>query len=435
AAWQSVYRHADWLGLDWCRVELEQRMYEPERGRFDWDNPEMRILYRILDWAESRRVHVFLQQMWGNTKWNALPELRDDPEKRVKSAPLSLDDFADGFAEMVNHLVKVRGYRSIQWLSINNEPGQDFSWWQGAGLQPLSVTPGIAAARKALDRRGIGIPLSGPDWTDMPALEPKKIGFDAWIGAYDIHSYYANFDGGKDGYPLSTMIERMGQWVQWAHERNKPFFLSEVGSMVFGWGKDHPGPGSYEAGLKDAALVVRAINAGADGFNRWSLINRGDLDGQWQLIDTWDRQARKLRSSFTPHPNAYYLWGLLSRYTALDSDVLPSRVDGGRIDGVERLASTALRSPKGEFTVIVVNEAAVDMSTELAFDQLTRPAKFYRYRMTPALRDRADVELGPGAGFEIDSEHPSFRDGVPARSVTVYSTYKLLSADKGVQAE
>lgn len=25
-AWQTVYRYADWLGLDRCRVELEQRM-------------------------------------------------------------------------------------------------------------------------------------------------------------------------------------------------------------------------------------------------------------------------------------------------------------------------------------------------------------------------------------------------------------------------
>jgi hypothetical protein len=35
-------------------VELEQRMYEPERNRFDWDNPEMRILYRQLDWCQRR---------------------------------------------------------------------------------------------------------------------------------------------------------------------------------------------------------------------------------------------------------------------------------------------------------------------------------------------------------------------------------------------
>ena len=86
----------------------EQRIYEPERGRYDWDSPEMRILYRILDWAEARHAHVFLQQMWGNTTWNSLPELRDDPAKRVHSAPLSVDDFANGYAELVYHLVRSR---------------------------------------------------------------------------------------------------------------------------------------------------------------------------------------------------------------------------------------------------------------------------------------------------------------------------------------
>ena len=26
-AWQQIYRHASWLGLDWNRVEIEQRIY------------------------------------------------------------------------------------------------------------------------------------------------------------------------------------------------------------------------------------------------------------------------------------------------------------------------------------------------------------------------------------------------------------------------
>jgi hypothetical protein len=47
AAWRQIYRHADWLGLDFCRVEVEQRIYEPERNQFTWDSPEMKILYRI----------------------------------------------------------------------------------------------------------------------------------------------------------------------------------------------------------------------------------------------------------------------------------------------------------------------------------------------------------------------------------------------------
>ncbi len=29
--WNELFRHAEWLGMNWCRVELEQHMYEPER--------------------------------------------------------------------------------------------------------------------------------------------------------------------------------------------------------------------------------------------------------------------------------------------------------------------------------------------------------------------------------------------------------------------
>lgn len=78
-AWGQIYRHADWLGLDFVRVELEQRMFQPEKDRFTWDSAEMRILYPILDWCESRHADVFMQCMWGNVEWNSFPEFREDP--------------------------------------------------------------------------------------------------------------------------------------------------------------------------------------------------------------------------------------------------------------------------------------------------------------------------------------------------------------------
>ena len=89
AAWQQLYRHASWLGMDFVRVELSQRMYEPDRKKFEWDNPEMRILYRILDWCQRHQVDVFLQQMWSDVAWNAFPELRGTSDGIVGSGPLS----------------------------------------------------------------------------------------------------------------------------------------------------------------------------------------------------------------------------------------------------------------------------------------------------------------------------------------------------------
>ncbi len=165
--WQQVYRHAGWLGLDFCRVELERRIFEPERRQFTWDSREMRILYRILDWCQQRGADVFLQQMWCNVDWLAYPEFRGDPVKRVHSAPADLDDFAYGLGALAEHLVRDKGYTCIKWLCLSNEPGWDWSWWQMPPNNPAPFAPALQKVRAELDRRGLReLPLSGPDWTD-----------------------------------------------------------------------------------------------------------------------------------------------------------------------------------------------------------------------------------------------------------------------------
>ncbi|MGA9294871.1 MAG: hypothetical protein WBV81_19945, partial [Ignavibacteriaceae bacterium] len=73
SAWEQINYYAKWLGLNFIRVEISQRMYEPERNIFDWNNEEMSALYRILDWCEINKADVFLQQMWGHVEWNAYP--------------------------------------------------------------------------------------------------------------------------------------------------------------------------------------------------------------------------------------------------------------------------------------------------------------------------------------------------------------------------
>ena len=77
--WQELFKHAEWLGLDWCRVELEQRVYEPRRGVFDWDNPEMQVLYRILDWADRRGVDVFFSRCGATLPGTLIPAMRRTP--------------------------------------------------------------------------------------------------------------------------------------------------------------------------------------------------------------------------------------------------------------------------------------------------------------------------------------------------------------------
>jgi hypothetical protein len=433
ARWSQVFRHARWLGLDFCRIEIDHRMYEPERGRFTWDGPEMRVLYRILDYCERTGVEVFLQQMWENVDWNAFPEWRGDPSWRVHSGPASLADFAVGFTALTEHLVRKRRYGCIRWLSITNEPGYDWSWWNRPPNVPMPLAPGLEAVRLELDRRGIQIPLSGPDWTDLPALDPSKIDFDRFIGAYDIHSYYARFDWMEEvGYPMSAGMAHLRDWAEWAHARNKPLFLSELGTMAFGWGGSHPGPGTYEAGLKDAEMVVRAINAGVDGLNRWSFTNRGDLDGQWQLIDTWDTGRNALRERITPHPNVYYLYGLLSRFAARRSAVVGCSLEGGALAGTPRVFATALRSPTGEITLMAVNDAPQAWNARISVNGTMKRRTLYRYQITRDQKARVDARVDPAARFELRAGKAVLTDSLPASSVVVYSTYRRNHDDEGV---
>jgi hypothetical protein len=419
AAWKALFAHADWLGLDWCRVEIQQHMYEPERGRFEWDGLEMRALYRILDWAESRGVDVFLQQMWQNVRWNAYPEFQSEQKLWLKSAPVDMEAFAEGYAAMAEHLVKRRAYRSVKWFSITNEPGWDWSWWLVPPKTPTSITPGLTAVRAALDRRGVTVPLSGPDWTDLPALYPANFDFEPLIGAYDIHSYYARpaWHQGQ-GFPMDEGLGRLSDWTAWAHAKGKPLFLSELGSMTFGWGSSDPNPGGYLANLQNAAMIVEALRRGVDAVNRWSFTNRGNLDGQWQLVDTWDPVANRMLDRATPHPNAYFLFGIVSRFVAARSTVLETKVKGGVLDGLARVHAVAVRSPRGALTLVMVNDGPEPLDVSL---ELPRDRPWYRYAVTEADKDRADVALAPtplAAGGGTLSVH------LAPRSVVTLSTVR-----------
>lgn len=181
--------------------------------------------------------------------------------------------------------------------------------------------------------------------------------------------------------------------------------------------------------------MIRRINAGVDGFNRWSFINRGDLDGQWQFIETWDRKEGKLLRRYTPHPNTYFVLGLLSRFTAKHSEVLGCRVDGGRSGTWQRVFATALRGPHGNLTLAVVNDAKAEYGVSLELCGIAQDSTLYRYSIRESQRDQADLRIDPQTQYRLSCTAPVFKDRLAPMSLTIYSTYKLANSDDGVMAE
>ncbi len=408
-AWEQIYRHASWLGMSFIRVELSARMYEPERNRFDWENEEMQALYKILDWAESNNADVFLQQMWSNVKWNSYPGVQP-----LLSAPKSLEDFAEGIATLAEYLTKTKEYSCIKWISITNEPpgGSWGSWWSMGDTNP-PVTPAWREVRKALDRKNISIPVSGPDWTDLPAFDAAKIDFNEYIGAYDIHSYQ-----GIDEQKQKIVEE----WADWARMHNKPLFLSEIGDMRIGWKDDNPGPKSFAAALSNAESVLRGISAGVSGFNRWSFTNRGDLDGQWQLIKTWDIENKRYYDKIEPEPVAFYGYGIITRFMSKNSWVVQT-------DSITNnsILSNTLKNDDGELTTYLLNKSDKAMTITLRIGG-AGPLKLYLYSVT-------EMEVS-SIGYRMDPiKEINLRDGeiltldLRAESINTLTTRKTVHED------
>ncbi len=428
AEWQAVYDHASWLGLNWMRVEIRHQMFEPQRKQFDFDNEEMQTLYRVLDWCQENDVDVFLQNQWNEVEWNSYDFL-----KPMHSAPKSMEDFGEGMATLIEYLIKEKKYTCLRWFCITNEPAychapKGYDWWRNP-QGSMSIAPGLKAVRAALDKRGIDLPLSGPDWVQLPGVVKLKKDLLAeiqdYVGGYDIHVWMG----------INESEERdLAGWAKWAHEQNKPFFLSEIGDARLGGlhYSSSAGPRSYQTTLSLAEIVLRGINAGVDGFSRWSFLNRGDIDGQFQLIRTWDMEKKRHLKDVEPEPVPYFGFAMLTRFMAKYSDVLKCEVD--KQDQAKVLAQ-AVRSPRGNLTLIVLNLDDTAHETAVEISGLKGSMSVYRYQLTEAKAEQSDFKLEPEKEFKSSKGVLKFTEKVPAMSITTYSTYKLSHSEPGITAD
>jgi regulation of enolase protein 1 (concanavalin A-like superfamily) len=387
ARWDAIRSYADWQGMDYMRVELEQLMYQPEDGVFTWESDEMRTLYVILDWCQAKGADVLLQEMWTGVEWNRIP----GTPSAFRSAPNDMAKWAEGFAGMVDHLVNVKGYTCIRWVNIQNE-----GWWGSKHLE------GYVAARAALDALDIDLPLVGPEGSSGMTVADVK----PYLGGIEEHRYH-----------ISSGIADRGNGVP-----ELPFFWGEFGTQISASGQS-----SYANNMICARWIVGGLNRGVDGFAKWEFTNVNNVDGEWSFIDTWDTATNTLRPVFSRRPNTFYMMGLLSRYSAKNSRVHSTYASHSAI------TTSLLKSPNGNWSLFVVNSdpaSAHDLTIRL--QGLDAPRMFHRYRVTPADQDQENVVMDPSAPFAVSPTGSTLADSIPANSVAVYSTYQLAATDPGV---
>jgi hypothetical protein len=327
-----------------------------------------------------------------------------------------LDDFAEGIGELLSYLTTVKGYTCIKYVSIVNEPpGGTWGYWWSYGKETGSVTPAWKRVKDELLKRELDVKLSAPDWTDLPPFNPNNIDFDKYVDAYDIHSYNGIGEEGE---------EILRAWSKWAHDKNKPFFLTEIGNMPLGWGKDDPGPASFDAALANAEDILRGLNSGVDAFNRWSFTNRGDLDGQWQLIRTWDRENQMYLDDIQPEPEAYYGYAILTRFISKYAQVLGFDKSGYS----KELVMAAVKNSDGSRNIILLNKSGEEMEVEIElFNGNHKP--LFLYQVNKEIIGSKSEPLSP---IPVNSNSAKITLLLPARSISNLSEIELKGDDNGI---
>ncbi|HAQ20419.1 MAG TPA: hypothetical protein DCR40_14490, partial [Prolixibacteraceae bacterium] len=162
-------------------------------------------------------------------------------------------------------------------------------------------------------------------------------------------------------------------------------------------------------------------------------------DGHWQMIDTWDANNHRLADSITPHQNSYYVYGLISRFTAKYSDVLKTTVEGGadtatfqNSEGIpqplQRVFAATFRSPKSKtISLFIVNDSETVRETEINLSALPEQS-WYFYELNQTAKDKTSMNIQPHR--EFSGKKPVIQ--LQPLSLVLISGYKLMADEKGI---
>ena len=89
----------------------------------------------------------------------------------------------------------------------------------------------------------------------------------------------------------------------------------------------------------------------------------------------------------------------------------------------------------GNLTLAVLNDAPRPFELNVEAKNLTGDGRLYRSSLSEAGKDRTDLKIDSHPGAQLSPAHPNFRDSLTARSLTIYSTYRLDHQDDGITTD
>jgi len=414
--WQMNFDRIDYTKVPFIRLMLSASFYtvELENGKpvYDWNTAEMKRIYKILDYCQSRGTTVMIGE------WNK-------PHKPPLNISASDDPlWAKLIADFLDYMINVRGYTVLKYYNYINEPN---GTWGGAAIEEGNRfgiwKNGIRNLARELNSRPNlkgKIQIAGPDstgediWVDYTVNAIPEL-----IGMYDIHRY------ATDDYVLSGELEKMVRSKRGYIDKydpegpSKPFVMGEAGLVT---GKiealdQQPRVYDFDYGVMMADFAVQNLRGGMSGFLAWMLDDAmhfaPNTTPDQNILKVWgfwntmgDEQERKIRPWFYP-------MSLFSRYFPAGSNIVYAGDSGNK----DVRVTAAVKDDK-HVTVAIVNQSDSPQTIKLMVPGASFVPKLTLYRY-------------------FDEERPTDGQGFPVAAQTKWGVdlsqgYNVYLPGKGV---
>ncbi|HVJ07221.1 MAG TPA: hypothetical protein VM554_02460 [Acidisarcina sp.] len=358
------------------------------RGDANQVPEEFGQLLRILDYAESRKTPVML----GEWSW---PHLPHDEAVAAINGPGDAR-WAEIIAPLLVYLTREKHYTVLRFYNYMNEPNGGWMWpGGGAGVDYQAWKKGFIHARQVFDREGLhAIAMVGPDnsgdwnWLDETARDAAS-----YVGGWEMH-WYATDDEVTRGSVFNLLLNKRQTLLKIdPNAGSKPLFLGESG-LITGRinGDQQPRVRTYLYGVLMADYAAQVAQAGWMGASAW------DLDDAMHTVKdhpavpdsltlkTWGFWNTKASAMGTPEDDRvrpwFRSWALLAHLFPPEAQILQVS-DPTDTAGIRAVAARSVSDAKTTWSIMLVNDHALEASTILELPTMPRSPRWRLYKYVP----------------------------------------------------
>lgn len=290
----------EWLDPDYVRMFVWAKDWCPtgDWRTFTWNTDNMKSRYKTLDIYQRLQATVNVT----GVEWGMPAQMfHGDPE------PL-----ARAFGELLEHLIRRKGYTCVKQWTLTNEPNGAFSKMGGTFDFYVRIHQLV---REEVKRRGLNVSIVGSDDAQDIDWFRRCVESDAYFEAVDLFASHRYFRESQRGLIPLYYEDRLETLARRA--TSKPLVIGEFGfqderSEVI----KNPIMVEYEYAPWTVAFVIDGLNRGVAGYNIWTLHDMIYSSGGLMTYGLWAFEG----DDWAVRP-VYHAMGMFTRLTEAGDSV------------------------------------------------------------------------------------------------------------------